>query len=89
MRDALEDAERGDARPRVLCVGVAGVGRESERQALWEALTSQEIAEEVVVLRMEGTAGEVEHQVPLSLKRGAGFGSTKPRSRVKVDRAAL
>ena len=48
VRDALESVERTDT-PRVLCVGVAGVGRESERQALWEALTSHQLAEEVVV----------------------------------------
>jgi glucosamine kinase len=48
VRDALESAERTDT-PRVLCVGVAGVGRESERQALWEALTTHALAEEVVV----------------------------------------
>jgi glucosamine kinase len=49
VRDVLEAAQLGNARPRVLCVGVAGVGRESERQALWEALTTQQVAEEVVV----------------------------------------
>jgi glucosamine kinase len=49
VRDALEQSEQADARPRVVCVGVAGVGRESERQALWEALVAQQIADEVVV----------------------------------------
>ena len=49
VRDVIEMAEKGDARPRVLCVGVAGVGRESERQALIEALTTQQVADEVVV----------------------------------------
>lgn len=46
---ALEQADKSGQRPRVLCVGVAGVGRETERQALWEALTALDIAEEVVV----------------------------------------
>ncbi|MEX2178004.1 MAG: BadF/BadG/BcrA/BcrD ATPase family protein [Gemmatimonadaceae bacterium] len=49
VRDVLEEGERGD-RPGVLCVGVAGAGREPERQALWDALITHEIAEEVVVL---------------------------------------
>lgn len=49
VRDVMERAERTDQRPRVLCVGVAGVGRESERQALFEALSSQELADEVIV----------------------------------------
>jgi glucosamine kinase len=35
--------------PKVLCVGVAGVGREPERQALWQALASRELAEDVVI----------------------------------------
>lgn len=50
-RRALETAHAGGApaTPRVLCVGVAGVGRESERQALYEALTAGQVAEEVVV----------------------------------------
>jgi len=37
------------ATPRVLCVGVAGAGREVERQALWQALVGRELAEDVVV----------------------------------------
>lgn len=49
VRDALENGEKTNLRPRVLCVGVAGVGRESERQALWEALVTHQLAEEVVV----------------------------------------
>ena len=48
-RDALEIAEKSDVRPRVLCVGVAGVGRDKERQALWESLVTHQIADEVVV----------------------------------------
>lgn len=38
-----------DERPRVLCAGVAGVGRESLRLELWEALSARDVAEEVVV----------------------------------------
>jgi glucosamine kinase len=49
VRDVLEIGEAPNTRPRVLCVGVAGVGRELERQELWEFLVSQELAEEVVV----------------------------------------
>ncbi|OYV72445.1 MAG: hypothetical protein B7Z72_04755 [Gemmatimonadetes bacterium 21-71-4] len=48
VRDALA-AVGSDALPRVVCAGVAGVGRESLRLELWEALASREIAEEVVV----------------------------------------
>lgn len=49
VRDVLDRAERGDATLRVLCVGVAGVGRDIERQALWEAIAAEQIAEEVIV----------------------------------------
>lgn len=49
VRRALGGAELGLIAPRVLCVGVAGVGREPERQALWQALAAMEIADEVVV----------------------------------------
>src|SRR5437016_2794783 len=49
VRDALEIGEHAGARPRVLCVGVAGVGRDSERQALWDSLVAHKLADEVVV----------------------------------------
>jgi glucosamine kinase len=42
VRDVMESADRTGTRPRVVCVGVAGVGRESEREALHEALVSQD-----------------------------------------------
>jgi glucosamine kinase len=49
VREALERAGIGDTMPRVLCAGVAGTGRESERHALWQALVSQDLASDVVV----------------------------------------
>ena len=48
-REALASCEMTHVVPKVLCVGVAGVGREPERQALWQALVSRDVAEEVVV----------------------------------------
>lgn len=54
VRDALATAERDD-RPRVLCVGVAGAGREKERKHLVRALEGEGIADEVVVT----TDGEI------------------------------
>ena len=47
--DALLAADMGHVMPKVLCVGVAGVGVETERQALWQALQEREVAEEVIV----------------------------------------
>ncbi len=49
VNDALETAERPGQRPRILCVGVAGVGREPERQALLDALAAHELADDVIV----------------------------------------
>jgi glucosamine kinase len=49
IREALASCEMTHVVPKILCVGVAGVGRESERQALWQALVSRDVAEEVVV----------------------------------------
>ena len=48
VQDVL--AEAGvDETPSVVCVGVAGAGRESERQALYDALTAHRIAGELIV----------------------------------------
>ena len=49
VRDALAACDMTHVVPRVVCVGVAGVGREAERQALWQALVSREIGEDIVV----------------------------------------
>ena len=49
VKDALEEADRSGQRLRVLSVGVAGVGRDAERQALHDALVAQNVADEVVV----------------------------------------
>ena len=49
VRDVLEEADRANERPRVICVGVAGAGRESERQALHDSLVAQDLADEIVV----------------------------------------
>jgi glucosamine kinase len=48
-RDALAACDMTHVVPRVVCVGVAGVGREAERQALWQALMSRELGDDVVV----------------------------------------
>jgi glucosamine kinase len=49
VRDALAACDMTHVVPRVVCVGVAGVGREAERQALWQALVSREIGDDIVV----------------------------------------
>src|SRR5687767_665413 len=49
VRDVLEQGGKPDDKPRVLYVGVAGVGRPSEREALYEALTTHNLADELVI----------------------------------------
>jgi glucosamine kinase len=49
VREGLAASNLADVLPKVVCVGVAGVGREPERQALWQALASREVAEEIVI----------------------------------------
>ena len=49
VRDALASCEMTHVRPKVLCVGVAGVGREPEREALWQALLERDLADDVVI----------------------------------------
>jgi glucosamine kinase len=49
VRDALASCEMTHVTPRVLSVGVAGAGRETERQALWQALVSRDLAAELVI----------------------------------------
>jgi glucosamine kinase len=49
IADALSAAGVTDVRPGVICIGVAGAGREHERDALWQALVAREIADEIVV----------------------------------------
>jgi glucosamine kinase len=50
VRDALAAAGTPEVRPAALCVGVAGVGRETEREQLQQALAERELADEVLVL---------------------------------------
>jgi glucosamine kinase len=49
VRDALASCDMTHVVPKVVCVGVAGAGRETERQAVWQALQAAEIADEIVV----------------------------------------
>jgi glucosamine kinase len=49
VAEALAAAGITGAIPSVLSIGVAGVGREPERHALWQALVDRELADDVVV----------------------------------------
>jgi glucosamine kinase len=49
VRDALASCEMTHVVPKVICIGVAGVARDRERQALWQSLVGRELAEDIVV----------------------------------------
>ena len=49
VRAALRAADREHARPRALCAGLAGVGRETQRSAVLSALEEMNLAEDVAV----------------------------------------
>lgn len=49
VRDVLQQAKPAGAHVKVLCVGVAGVGREPARSALHDALTREALADDVLV----------------------------------------
>jgi glucosamine kinase len=49
VKAALATCDRADEVPRVLCAGLAGAGREPERQAVREALVRLEVADHVIV----------------------------------------
>jgi glucosamine kinase len=50
VKEALAAAGVPDVRPAAICVGVAGVGRPTEREQLWRALTERDLANELSVL---------------------------------------
>lgn len=49
VKDALAACDMSHVTPKVLCIGVAGAGREPEREALWQSLMGRELADDVVV----------------------------------------
>jgi len=49
VRDALASCEMTHVTPRAICVGVAGAGREAQREELWQALSNRDLASEIVI----------------------------------------
>lgn len=49
VKDVLASCDMTHVTPRVLSVGVAGVGREQQRRELWQALMSRDLATELVI----------------------------------------
>lgn len=50
VTELLALTDRGESRPAVCVAGIAGAGQERRAQALWSALASRRIAEDIVVL---------------------------------------
>jgi len=49
VREALASCGLAHVTPRVICIGVAGVGREGERLALLDAMQVRELADDIVI----------------------------------------
>lgn len=56
VREALSSVERTEQRPTICVVGVAGGGQERAAQALWQALASSRLADDVNVVSDAETA---------------------------------
>lgn len=50
VREALEACEMGEETPSAMCVGVAGVGRDAEFTAFFQAMSAHSLSEELEVL---------------------------------------
>jgi glucosamine kinase len=79
VNDALASCEMTHVMPKVLCIGVAGAGREPERQALWQSLVGRELAEEIVVhpdfsIALDDAFGEGPGVLLISGTGSAAFG---------------
>ena len=79
LSEALASCGMADVIPKVLCVGVAGAGREPERDAILEALAAREIVEDVVIqsdfaIALEDAFGEGPGVLLISGTGSAAFG---------------
>lgn len=79
LAEALASCHMAGMVPRMLCVGVAGAGREGERDALLEALGARELAEELIVvpdftIALEDAFGEGPGILLISGTGSAAFG---------------
>lgn len=79
VREALAKCEMSEVVPKVLVAGVAGAGRDAERDALWQALLRCEAAEDVAVyadatIALEDAFGEGPGLMVISGTGSVGFG---------------
>src|SRR5262249_44982986 len=88
VRDALASCEMTHVTPRALCVGVAGAGREAERQALWPALAARDLASELVIhsdfsRAPEGALGGGPGVLLISGAGSVAYGRSPPGARAR------
>lgn len=79
LREALATCGMSEVVPKVLVAGVAGAGRDPERDALWQALLAHEVAEDVSVradamIALEDAFGEGPGLMVISGTGSVGFG---------------
>lgn len=79
VREALATCDRSAVMPKVLVAGVAGAGRDAERDALWQALLRREVAEDVAVyadamIALEDAFGDGPGLMVISGTGSVGFG---------------
>ena len=79
LAEALASCGMSEVVPKMLCVGVAGAGREGERDALIDALGARELAEDLIVLpdftiALEDAFGEGPGVLLISGTGSAAFG---------------
>lgn len=79
VREALAACAMSEVTPKVLVAGVAGAGRDTERDALWQALLSREVAEDVAVhadamIALEDAFGDGPGLMVISGTGSVGFG---------------
>ena len=73
VRDALASCDMTHVTPRALCVGVAGVGRDAERQELWQALVASARKHQVQWTWVRGHRGHPKNEYANDLAvRAAG-----------------
>ncbi len=87
IADVLAIADRADTRPAVCVVGVAGAGQERAAQALWSALASRRVADDVSVqgdatIAMEDAFGDAAGVLLISGTGSVAF-SRAPDGRVE------
>lgn len=79
VKDALAKCDMAGVTPKILVAGVAGAGRDAERDALWQALLGRAVADDVAVhpdatIALEDAFGDGPGLMVISGTGSVGFG---------------